>query len=105
MILALHGQNIWMVCSIKQAVYSFNSLQVLLIVGLFPHNFTSQSFPPDKVDADTHTIMINAPAMPAGDNLSPNRKNAKHAVITGHSVCSRATERSEILVNARFCIR
>ncbi len=49
--------------------------------------------------------MITAPAIPAGDSLSPSRKNAKHAVITGHSVCSNATDRSDIFVNARFCIR
>ena len=60
---------------------------------------------PKKAPAATHINMMAAPAIPAAESFSPSRKKANTAVITGHSVCIRATDLSDILVSARFCIR
>lgn len=93
----------WSMAAIKAVIQLFYA-ELSAGVSLMSRCF-HQSSPLTAVEAATQTIMITAPAMPAGDSLSPSRKNAKHAVITGHSVCSSATDRSEILVSARFCIR
>ena len=51
----------------------------------------------------THTTIIPAPAMPAGDSASPSRRNENAAVITGQRLWINATDLSEIYIRARFC--